>query len=669
MHNSRPPFTSLTLVILIYIVLSPFMCCAQGAGGAIQLDGINDYAEFNNNNRGITDQLTVEAWIKTGSMGHHHIVSKYDRDSENGFQLLVQNGKACLAGRDGSGNYRMSGYSTAIVTDNKWHHLAGVVHDGTWIIYVDGILQNQHITGYSNTVLNSNENLLLGNYYYEYLGNHFYQGQVDEVRIWKKALSAEEIRQNMCRTLSAASPDLIAYFKLDNIAGGVIADHSPLKLNGRLMNTNPATTAITSGAAIGDISTYRYLDNWNDESIVLVGSDGSRLEIDSAGSNTVGLHIYYINTRPNTTQGIQDRDDVKIYYGVFTSLSPASKHKISYIPVSSFCTAQLYERESNTNSIWSEITGKKEDDRITGISSGSRGEYVATIQTAGKLEIKGPTRVCEGGIMSLTVDTTAPVRWNNGETSKSITVSESGKYWVTAIENGCTLSDTVTLETVSFPTVDLGPDRLLCAGEAARLEAPAGYTYLWSTGATTSHIDVGRSGEYWVEVTNSGGCTAKDALTVTANPLPDIPPLEEIMACYGEQVLLDATTAGASYLWSNGQTTSSIEVTTPTDMSVAITIAGCTYTRTIWVSDVECPVIPNIITPNGDGKNDTFVAQGVEQNTMKLHIFNRWGKAVFQTDQYANNWTAPDMPAGMYYYQFTSNRTQKVYKGWVEVVK
>lgn len=190
---------------------------------------------------------------------------------------------------------------------------------------------------------------------------------------------------------------------------------------------------------------------------------------------------------------------------------------------------------------------------ITGISSGSRAEYVATIQTAGKLDIKGPTRVCEGEIISLTVDTTAPVVWSNGETSKGIAVSESGRYWATSFQNGCILSDTITVEKAPLLALDLGVNRTLCAGEVARLEAPPGNTYLWNTGATTSYLEVNKTGEYWVEVNNSGGCTVKDALTVTVNPQPVIPLKEEMMACYGEQVLLDAATAGASYLWSDGR--------------------------------------------------------------------------------------------------------------------
>ncbi|TPE43248.1 LamG domain-containing protein [Pontibacter mangrovi] len=212
---------------------------AQGPGNALQLDGMNDVVGFSTDNRGITNQLTVEAWIKTNSMGHNHIISKYDRDAENGFQLLIQNGKACLAGRDGSGNYRTSGYSNTIVADDNWHHLAGVVQNGTWTLYVDGVLEQQNKTGYTNTVLNSNENLLIGNYYYVFLGNHFYRGQVDEVKLWKRALSAAEIRQNMCKTVPASIPDLVGYFKLDSFGDGIIKDYSNSRIDGVLQNTSP----------------------------------------------------------------------------------------------------------------------------------------------------------------------------------------------------------------------------------------------------------------------------------------------------------------------------------------------------------------------------------------------------------------------------------------------
>ena len=64
-------------------------------------------------------------------------------------------------------------------------------------------------------------------------------------------------------------------------------------------------------------------------------------------------------------------------------------------------------------------------------------------------------------------------------------------------------------------------------------------------------------------------------------------------------------------------------------------------------------VIPNIITPNGDGANDFFIIQGIEQcDRNRLIIRNSNGTIVFQTVNYRNDWGAPNLADGTYFFQF-----------------
>lgn len=84
--------------------------------------------------------------------------------------------------------------------------------------------------------------------------------------------------------------------------------------------------------------------------------------------------------------------------------------------------------------------------------------------------------------------------------------------------------------------------------------------------------------------------------------------------------------------------------------------------------------IPNVITPGRtDGKNDTFEIKGIQQFAgNKLTILNRNGDHVYESDNYQNDWNAPGLNGGPYYYVLVitdSQGKEQVYKGWVQVIK
>ena len=82
--------------------------------------------------------------------------------------------------------------------------------------------------------------------------------------------------------------------------------------------------------------------------------------------------------------------------------------------------------------------------------------------------------------------------------------------------------------------------------------------------------------------------------------------------------------------------------------------------------------IPNIITPNGDGKNDKFVILGLDAYPgSEVSIFNRWGNMVYTSADYKNNWSGDGLVEGTYFYT-VSVKTKagvKKYSGWVELLR
>lgn len=83
--------------------------------------------------------------------------------------------------------------------------------------------------------------------------------------------------------------------------------------------------------------------------------------------------------------------------------------------------------------------------------------------------------------------------------------------------------------------------------------------------------------------------------------------------------------------------------------------------------------IPNVITPNGDGKNDRFIIIGISRYpNSSLFIYNRWGNQVYQSKNYQNEWDGHGLSEGTYYYVLklrAADGSERSYKGWIELMR
>ncbi len=122
--------------------------------------------------------------------------------------------------------------------------------------------------------------------------------------------------------------------------------------------------------------------------------------------------------------------------------------------------------------------------------------------------------VCSSASHTLDANETGTYLWNTLETTQSITVTASGKYYVDVTQGTCTTRDIVDVVFTTKPKLNLGSDTILCKGGSLRLNASSPTaTYMWSTGSTDSFIYAFTPGKYFVTVTNPCGVT-KDSLYV-----------------------------------------------------------------------------------------------------------------------------------------------------------
>lgn len=154
--------------------------------------------------------------------------------------------------------------------------------------------------------------------------------------------------------------------------------------------------------------------------------------------------------------------------------------------------------------------------------------------------------------------------WSNGATTEDISQVTPGLYAVTVTDTlGCMATGDKEIVPQPLPMVNLGPDKDICPGDQATLNAGAGQTaYLWSTGATSQTISVGQPGTYAVTVTGPFGCVNSDAILVGLYVLEDsvISPREDLVICQGDSVELEAEMGFSAYFWSNGDLGSSTVV-------------------------------------------------------------------------------------------------------------
>jgi len=262
--------------------------------------------------------------------------------------------------------------------------------------------------------------------------------------------------------------------------------------------------------------------------------------------------------------------------------------------------------------------------------------------------------------------------WQDHSTAQTFSAPGAGKYWVSVTtREGCSITDTVRVKNHTAPAVSLGPDIARCPGAITVLDAGVGYTgYEWQDHSTEQTFSAYLPGKYWVTVTDVCGSKASDTLRIAADTDFSLGGNQSL--CNGETIVLNAGNNYSYYQWQDHSSTSTFSVTHQGTYSVIVSDgSGCYGYDTVQVSiGNDCCVdikIPSLITPNKDGKNETFEVSCIANNGWLLEIYNRWGSVVYRSDNYANTWNAENNSDGVYFYLLKKKDAE--YRGWVQVTR
>ncbi|MEM7371965.1 MAG: gliding motility-associated C-terminal domain-containing protein [Bacteroidota bacterium] len=214
------------------------------------------------------------------------------------------------------------------------------------------------------------------------------------------------------------------------------------------------------------------------------------------------------------------------------------------------------------------------------------------------------------------------------------------------------------------PEIDLGPDTSLCAGESLTLPVVYdGYSELrWQDGSSEREREISEAGTY-ILTASTDILTISDTLQVAYVEIPDVDLGADTSLCTGLELELhvNADDPDIQYLWENGSTEAHRTINEAGNYSIRLQKKHCSKSDQIHVQFRDCQLIlemPNVITPNEDGINDSFVPI-VFQDVFKpqLKIFDRWGKLMYTSTSLDQGWhgEAPYGPAkeGIYFWILT----------------
>lgn len=209
-----------------------------------------------------------------------------------------------------------------------------------------------------------------------------------------------------------------------------------------------------------------------------------------------------------------------------------------------------------------------------------------------------------GGTAPYTYSWTGPNGFSSTQQNPSInnvSAAANGVYSVSVTDaNGNSGSATTTVTTIPSPMASISASSPSCTTGCITLTASGGASYKWSNESTSTSITACYSGTFFVTAFSNEGCTDNDTITVVKGTPFQAPTITQSAPACGTGCITLTASAGASYLWSTGSTSSSINACAAGTYSVQVSNGnGCSGTAQVTLGPpVTCAAPTQSATTN-----------------------------------------------------------------------
>ena len=271
--------TRIMLIIYVFIV-----CCTLSAQEhSLRFDGSGDYVSVPDHpDLDLVQNYTLEAWIQPETFDWlNGVISKYHTPAANGYVLRLKS-QAPYTGI----SFDERETNNGLLSSGQWYHLAAVKEGTQRRLYINGV--SQSLSGSAlNTSSNSNP-LRFGSDY----GGRYFNGKIDEIRLWNIARTQDEIASSMDISLNGNEPGLVAYYNFNEGSGNQIIDQTENNHNGTL-NGNPTwSDGYSVSASGGDLNFDDQINIFDTvilSALILGIEEGNEAQIQASDINQDGV--------------------------------------------------------------------------------------------------------------------------------------------------------------------------------------------------------------------------------------------------------------------------------------------------------------------------------------------------------------------------------------------
>ena len=243
---------------------------------------------------------------------------------------------------------------------------------------------------------------------------------------------------------------------------------------------------------------------------------------------------------------------------------------------------------------------------------------------------------CTDILLDATVSAANSYSWSNGAATASILADTTGLYTVTVSDGaGCSYSSSTFVQT-PLPVIFNTFNNSLCGSElSTSYNSVTANNFIWSSGDSTTQINVSTTGSYSLTITTTEGCNLSGTTQINNIEIPPAVDLGNILdICTGTTLDAGFGGQGMSYLWNTGESTQSITVSFTDTYSVTVTSPNqCAGSDFVYVREIADPVanfiysiFNNSVSFNNVSDNETSVlwtfgdgGSTVQQNPFHLY--------------------------------------------------